>query len=97
MDGLAQIGTVLATPEMYFGFLIGFLVAAAGVWFIVKQPPQTGKRPGQKHWSDNAMGVFFILFGMLIAFAGWLKRKLVRSNPAIASAAGFFDIASMVR
>lgn len=38
-------------------------------------------------------GIFMIVIGVLSPIAAWIRRKLIRSNPTLASAAGAIDVA----
>jgi hypothetical protein len=42
-------------------------------------------------------GVFLIVIGVIIPFAGWWRRKLIKSNPQVAAFVGFLDVASMIK
>jgi hypothetical protein len=44
-----------------------------------------------------AVGTLMLIAGITTPFLAWIRRKLIRSNPLIAAAAGALDVAKLIR
>ena len=113
MDELGSIGRAFATPQFVISVIIGLLMIAGGVYLLVGfkpiQPPTTQTHlPGMPPTASSDFtssqtssatigGIILIVIGCIIPFAAWWRRKLIKSNPGIAAAVGFLDVASMLK
>jgi hypothetical protein len=109
MDELGSIGRALATPQFIFSIIIGLVMIAGGMVLLFGykpiQPPTTQTHlPGMPSDSTSSQtsaatigGIILIIIGCIIPFAGWWRRKLIKSNPGIAATVGFLDVASMLK
>jgi amino acid permease len=85
MDGLANIGSALATPQMVIAMILGSLLILIAIVMMSNKSMSVGH------------GLATIGAGAVIIFFAWLNRKLVRSSKGYATYMGARDLFSILR
>ena len=106
MDALASVGNALATPQLIGSVIMAFIFIGAGIYLVAFYTPIGSPMPGipasetWNSWQKKAAtvgGAILIIMGLIAPFGAWWRRKLIRSNPTLAAAAGAVDIMRMLR
>lgn len=106
MDALASVGNALATPQLIGSVIAAFIMIGLGIYLVAFYTPIGSPMPGipiNEGWnswqkkSATVGGSILIILGVIAPFGAWWRRKLIRSNPTLAAAAGAVDIMKMLK
>lgn len=111
MDALASIGRGYSTFQLIIAVIFSIAMIAGGIYLLSTDqkpitPPSLPPVPGMPPMPMPSIqvsntprqigGIVMIVMGVLSPIAAWIRRKLIRSNPLIASIAGAIDVAKYV-
>jgi hypothetical protein len=112
MDALASVGRGYSTFQLIIAVIFSLGMIAGGIYLLSTdqqpiQPPSLPplvpgmpSPPMPSIYVSNTPrmigGAVMIVIGVLSPIAAWIRRKLIRSNPMIASIAGAIDVARLV-
>lgn len=98
MDSLASIGRYWASPQFYLTLIVAMGFIGFGLYMIITKKQETIPGiPSSQNEPPSIIGAVLITYGIGMFFFGWIRRKLIRSNPTVAAISGALDISTLLK